>query len=470
MTFSWDLLIDLGIISFALLIATWIRAKVPFFQRYLIPNALTAGFMLLPFYNFVAPLLGLGNGDLGNLVFHLLNLSFISMTLKEGSPKGAGRRVFATAVTVVSQYTIQIIVGLGLTALLIATVMPKLFLNFGFLLALGFGLGPGQSFAIGKSWESAGFTDAGNLGLIFAAVGYVWGCIGGVWLINYGLRKGWTDGYTKEQIGKKALRTGLFGRGEKFPVGALLKTDTEAIDSMSYNIAIVFGVYLAAFLLLKLITWPLASLGPMGKQLADTLWGISFIFGALVATLVKMVMRHLKIDHTLDEGSLNRIVGASVDVMVTAAVGAITIVAVTAYWLPIAVECIVGGVITTVTVLWTTSRLFDSHAFGRALMMYGNMTGTLSTGIALTRVVDPQFETPVASDYMYSNGVTFVLVLPMILLINLPIYWYSTGNPLYLWLTIGGFAVYAVFSVVAYAALARKRAWARFGKLWYEGN
>jgi hypothetical protein len=38
---------------------------------------------------------------------------------------------------------------------------------------------------------------------------------------------------------------------------------------------------------LKLVTWPLVSYaGTMGKQLADTLWGISFIFASLVAMLV----------------------------------------------------------------------------------------------------------------------------------------------------------------------------------------
>ncbi len=89
---------------------------------------------------------------------------------------------------------------------------------------------------------------------------------------------------------------------------------------------------------------------------------------------------------------------------------------------------IVGGVVTTITCLWMTSRLFDDHQFGRALMLYGNMTGTLSTGIALLRVVDPEFKTPVASDYVYSNGITFALAIPMILLINLPIRWYTTGE------------------------------------------
>lgn len=469
MTFSWSIFVDLGIISMALLLATFLRSRVPFFQRYLIPNALTAGFILLPLYNFVGPLVGLGTDGLGNLVFHLLNLSFIAMSLKEGAMKGAGRRIFATAVTIVSQYTIQVIVGLALTALFMATVMPKLFLNFGFFLALGFGLGPGQSFAIGKSWEPSGFVNAGNLGLIFAALGYIWGCIGGVYLINYGRRKGWMDAATVEGLQKKGLRTGVYGPTEDFPVGARLRTDTEAIDSLSYNLAIALGVYLLAYLVLKLITWPLGLAGAMGKQLADTLWGLSFIFAATLGLLVKKAMKMLSIDYTLDEGSLNRIAGASVDVMVTAAVATITLVTVAQYWMPIAALAIVGGVITTVTVLWTTSRLFDSHQFGRALMMYGNMTGTLSTGLALTRVVDPQFETPVANDYMFASGITFALTLPMILLINLPIYWHATGNPLYLWMTLGGFLLYAVFSLVAYAALAGRKRFARFGKVWYDG-
>ncbi len=282
MTFEWTLLIDLGIISLGLLLATFIRAKVKFFQKYLIPNALTAGFFLLVFYNFIAPLLGLGTQNLGALVFHLLNISFISMSLKEGSMKGAGKRIFGTAVSIVSHYAIQVAIGLGITALFIITIKPDLFLNFGFFLALGFGLGPGQSYAIGKAWEPSGFADAGNIGLIFAALGYIWGCIGGVWLINLrpeeGLgRRGHPRGHRGEVPAHGRLRQEREGTGRR----AYLRTDTEAIDSMSFHLILVFGVYLVAFLVLKLVTWPLlAYAGSMGKQLSDTLWGISFIFAA----------------------------------------------------------------------------------------------------------------------------------------------------------------------------------------------
>lgn len=468
MTFEWTLLIDLGIISLALLLATFLRAKVRFFQKYLIPNALTAGFLLLVFYNFIAPLLGLGTENLGALVFHLLNISFISMSLKEGSMKGAGKRIFSTAVSIVSHYAIQVAIGLALTALFIVTIKPDLFLNFGFFLALGYGLGPGQSFAIGKAWEPSGFANAGNIGLIFAAMGYIWGCIGGVWLINLGRNKGWIDADTHVAIEAKSLRTGIFGRDEKGPESGTLRTDTEAIDSMSFHLILVFGVYLAAFLVLKLVTWPLAAYaGSMGRQLSDTLWGISFIFAAIIGMLTKKAMQALKIDHLLDEGTFNRIAGGSVDLMLAAAVGAITLVVVTRYWLPIAVVGIVGAVVTTITCLWMTSRLFDDHQFSRMLMLYGNMTGTLSTGMALLRVVDPEFKTPVASDYVYSNGITFALAIPMVVLINLPIRWHTTGETVWLWITLAGFALYLGLSLLAYALLAGKKAFAKFTKVWY---
>ena len=103
MNFHWSIFIDLGIISAALLIATLIRARVRFFQKYLIPNSLTAGFLLLPFYNYLAPLLGLGTGGLENMIYHLLNISFISMSLRKAPQRTSGKSVFSTAITVMAR-------------------------------------------------------------------------------------------------------------------------------------------------------------------------------------------------------------------------------------------------------------------------------------------------------------------------------------------------------------------------------
>jgi len=46
MDFSWKIVIDAGIISAALLVATFLRTKIRFLQRFMVPNSLTAGFLL----------------------------------------------------------------------------------------------------------------------------------------------------------------------------------------------------------------------------------------------------------------------------------------------------------------------------------------------------------------------------------------------------------------------------------------
>ncbi|UCF97543.1 MAG: sodium:glutamate symporter [Spirochaetaceae bacterium] len=466
MNFSWSIFIDLGLICIALLIATYIRSKVRFFQKFLIPNALVAGFVLLPFYNYAAPRLGMSSEGLENLVFHLLNLSFVAMSLRGMGMKGAGRRIFSSSVIIIIQYTLQVIIGFGLTLVFIYTFLPKLFPSFGFLMPLGFGLGPGQAFAIGKTWEALGFEGGGNLGLVFAAIGYLWACFLGIALITIGRRRGWMDPQLAAIIEQRRLRTGILPLKESKPVGSLLTTETEAIDTLSFNLALVLGVYLLAYLFLQLLTFLLSFAGSMGTQLAGNLWGIAFIFAAIIAMFVKRIFRAFNIDHSVDNGTLTRLAGGCIDIMVTAAIAAITVVVLTRFWIPILAIAVVGGVVSTITIFWTVSRLFTDNRFARAIMFYGNLTGTLSTGLALLRVVDPDFKTPVATDYMYGTGVTFVLVIPLILMLNLPGYWYSTGRIFYLWVTLAIIAAYLVFSFIAYSLLAGKRGYRKAGSLW----
>ncbi|MDX9780562.1 MAG: sodium:glutamate symporter, partial [bacterium] len=193
MMFKWDIFINLGIISLALLIATFIRSKIKFFQKYLIPNALTAGFILLPLYNYVFPLLGFETGSLKDLAYHFLGMSFVVLTLKN-TQKKTKENDGATpmAVAVLFQYSIQLVVGLLLTLGIIATFKPDLFHSFGVFLTLGFALGPGQALSIGTSWGNMMSVEGlGSVGLTFAAIGFIVCCFGGIYLINFAIRNKW---------------------------------------------------------------------------------------------------------------------------------------------------------------------------------------------------------------------------------------------------------------------------------------
>jgi len=470
MNFPWNVFLDLGVISIALLLATFLRARINFFQKYLIPNALTAGFLLLPFYNYLAPIVGMAQVGLGAIVYHLLSISFIAMTLRKPAYKKrkGDKSVFGTSISIISQFSLQSLVGLLLTFFFMSTIMKELFPAFGFFLPIGFAQGPGQALSIGEGWVELGFKGAPDVGLTFAAVGYMWACFGGVVLINMGIKRGWLGKEHVEKIRANRFRSGVKGRDEELQVGSRLTTESEAIDSASYNMAVVLVVYLFTFLMLKGLGGLLSFAGKAGEELAVNLWGVSFIFAVMVALIVKAIMIKLKVEHTLDNGSLTRIAGNSVDIMVAAAVGAISLTVVAQYWLPLLVISVVGGFVTFITVVWMSSRIFEDYQFHRALLIYGACTGTMPTGLALLRVVDPDFETPVTTDYMYSAALTFFLVIPFILSINLPAYSVTKDNPLYFWAAIGVAVAYLVFALVSHRVIGGKKAFSKFTSLWYE--
>jgi ESS family glutamate:Na+ symporter len=468
MEFSWKVVIDAGLISAALLIATVIRAKVRFFQRYLIPNALTAGFILLPIYNYLLPAMGYSTNRLGDLVYHLLNISFISMSLRSSPPKVKGHEksggVLGSATGILMGYATQALLGLVLTLFF----LPNIFPAFGLDLPLGFALGPGQAYAIGKGWEAKGFVGGSTVGLTFAAIGYLWACFGGVVLINQGLKRGWLKASSLEAMQNKMMLRGIVSKeSEKVP-GGHMTTDSEAIDSFSFHTAVVVMVYFLSFLFLKVLTLLLGLAGKAGMELATNLWGINFIFSAIEAIVVRRVLDRMKFGYILDDGTLTRISGFSVDYMLAGSLAAISLVFVGQYWLPIIVMSTLCGIMVFITVPWMCSRMFKDYRFERMLMIYGVSTGTLTTGLALLRVMDPEFKTRVASDYMLSAGLTFMLAIPFILSINLPAKAYETGSMLYYWIMMAISAAYLVLVLVLYMVLAKKRSFAKPTKIWYE--
>jgi ESS family glutamate:Na+ symporter len=179
-----------------------------------------------------------------------------------------------------------------------------------------------------------------------------------------------------------------------------------------------------------------------------------------------MLAIRFKVDHVLEPGALTRVAGVSVDLLVAAALGAISVVVVARFWLPILVMGVLAGFLTIGYCLWLTSRLFEEHRFQRAMIYYGAATGTLPTGLALLRVVDPEFETPAAVDYMYGSGVAFFLVIPYVLAINLPMYGFLRSDPRYYWTMIGLLLGYLAAIILLVRLLAGKRAFAVPFKLW----
>jgi ESS family glutamate:Na+ symporter len=146
--------------------------------------------------------------------------------------------------------------------------------------------------------------------------------------------------------------------------------------------------------------------------------------------------------------------------------GAIVISLVARYWLPILIMGVLAGIVILVCLTWISSRLFRDYQFHRFILMWGALTGTLPSGLALLRVVDPQFETPASRDYIYAAGIVFPLAIPMLISVNFPAYAYRDGNPTLYWVCAGIYLAYLLLAIVLYRVLKGKGAFRKPARLW----
>lgn len=434
----WIHILDFCVLGGGLALATLLRAKLALLQKFLVPNNIIAGFLC---YIIGADLLGLYRFDsarFGNYVYHLLAIIFISLGLRKTEARKNLSAINTGFIVAISIGT-QVFLGLVVAFLAMLWFLPDLFPNFGYLLMLGFSQGPGQAYALGKSWEPLGLADGGNLGLTFAAIGYIWACVVGIALVYRGLKKRKIE--YQDQIDALATseRTGLYSEEER-PEAGRLTTASSAIDSFTFHVVMVGLVYLATYGVLKgfdaLITS--GTPGKMLLNLRNTMWGIHYIFASLMALLFRKVLNRLGQGALLDNGLLTRVSGISLDFMVTAAIATLSFGIFAKYLGLILAMVTVGGLATLFLIVLMVRHSGMSHPLERMASIYGTMTGTLSTGLTLTRIVDPHFKSPAPQALVLGTAFTLPLAIPYIMSSFIPIYGMDRPSPeLYILCTIG---------------------------------
>ncbi|MDD5231103.1 MAG: sodium:glutamate symporter, partial [Candidatus Marinimicrobia bacterium] len=215
-----DMVLDLSFMSVFLVAGTVFRRYGLFFQKYLVPNNLIAGFIGLILGTQVLGWIPISGERMGLYVYHLLALTFVAIGLR-GEKTSWGKGPLSFSISMLTSYIIQGIIGVLVCFIFIYTIRPDLFAGLGLLLPMGFGMGPGQAFTIGTGWEKFGFEGGGMAGLTIAAVGYLIAYFAGMVIVNKGIRRGETalieglDSITSD------MRTGVIKNGEK-PVAGFL--------------------------------------------------------------------------------------------------------------------------------------------------------------------------------------------------------------------------------------------------------
>ena len=449
---DWGNMLQFLIILTLLGIATVIKLNIKFLQKHLIPVSMIAGFLglglsVLCEFGFEYEIFD--RAFLEKLVYHLMGVGFIALALKERKKKRS-RAIANTGFAIINTYALQAIVGLAVSLILVYTVLPNLFPASGMILPLGFAQGPGQANNIGHTWEimqelgNNAFKDGGNIGLTIATFGFLWAFIGGIPLLNILVKK--REHKKNDFDGRSDEITSLESEDEVQHTITLPKT--LFVDDFTIQLMLIGLVYLVTYGFLNLADWALAPLGSFATTLSDLFWGFNFLFGTVFALLARKILNKLKEKKVFkvnyaDNFLLQKISSLSFDIMITAGIAAISIVAFRDNWLFIMILTTVGGLFTMWYTVFIVKRLYKTDLLEHIAGLYGMWTGTITTGIALLREVDPKSKTSVPEHLVLGSGFAVVFAIPLMLILNVPIQAIVQNKP---WMFALTFVLLAVYS------------------------
>ena len=445
-------ILDFSVVSGLLLLGTLCRRYVGWFQRYLIPNNLIAGFLGLILGPELLGMAVFSPERMGIYVYHLLALTFIGVGLQSGGGKHSRGAINLGFIQIMSML-LQAVIGLGVVLVMVYFVNPDLVPAVGVLLPLGFGMGPGIAYAIGQSWQAYGFAEGASIGLTIAAIGFLVAYGSGILIVNRGIRRGHAVLVRRTDSLSQDVRTGIVSADtpEARPVAARMTFTAGAIEPLTFHVALVATIYLVTYGVTLALAEALVLVGL--EREVPTLWSFQFILANLIALTTGRLMHRRRIAHLLDEGFLHRLTGLLADYLIAASIMAISLTVAWDYIVPIALMCAVAALATYASIKWVSQRVFEDYPFERFVGIYGEMTGTISSGLALVRVVDPEYKTPVAQDLVLSSGLALGFGFPLLLAINMPFTVFDGALEGY-WTLLGIIVAYLVLIVLA---------WTRFG-------
>ncbi len=445
---DWNVVIYFLLIGVLLFVGKLLKTYLPFLNRVVLPTALLGGVLGLLFSSvFIKGSYTIDTDIMRTIVYHSLAIGFIAMSLKQGKTNNK-KKVWSTGMIITGTYALQGFIGI----LLVFLFFSDKFIGSGMLLALGFGQGPGLATSFGNTWTEYLNNQGFALGASYAFLGFVFGGTVGVLLINIiskqrGISR--TKRYEDESINKHTVEFDTV-------------KEINVLDSLTVQVVIVSIIYFLVWLTLYVLHAVLnPEAGGIGGQIFNLLKGFNFIIGIGYALLYRVILKAVEkrganVKFMKNDYILANISSLAFNVMICGAVLAITIDFLKIYGVLLIVISMVGGLVTLLFMRFITYRVFPQYKAEYFVGLFGMLTGTASTGVALLKGIDHQLESPVAEEMVLGSGTAIIMALPLFVFLMLPAIGAGTDNAhLFDWIAFLGCLVY--FLVMATILLLKSR-------------
>ncbi|MGJ9407014.1 sodium/glutamate symporter [Nesterenkonia aurantiaca] len=413
------------LLAAVMLIGKYVRVKVPFIQKLLLPSAIIAGFIGLIMGPQVLGRLGepLGWGWLedGGLlttgIFDVwaelpgLLISVVFATLFLGSripsPVRAAKLVGPQLSIGVAYGSGQYVVGITLGLLVLS---PLLGVDpiFGALLEIAFEGGHGTAAGMQPAFDDMGIPEATDLALAIATVGLVFGILIGISVINWGVRTGRTRVIKNVSKQSKAELRGLYSKKENVSTGRMTARPS-SIEPLTLHVAIVGLAIIIGWLLLEGLVWVEDQLwGQPGSVFSEeglTLLGYVPLFplAMIGGVIIQLILDRTDNTNLVDHETMKRIQGLALDILIVAALATISLEVIANFWETFLILSVAGILFCTTILLICTPRIIPEFWLERGIADFGQSMGVTATGLVLLRVADPYDESPALEAFGYKQ-------------------------------------------------------------------
>ena len=331
----------------------------------------------------------------------LISVVFASLFLGKRIPKLketvnlAGPNL-AFGVTVASG---QYVIGL-LLALLLLTPVFGVPVFSGVLIEIGFLGGHGTAAGLGDTFDQVDWAEGQDLALGMATIGLLSGVIIGIVLINWGARTGKTRVISADNKGTAKEQAGLIEREDR-TAGSTMTVSPSSIDPLTLH----FGLVAVAVILGQLL---LSGLQLLEQALwIDTIEIMTYVplfpLAMIGGIVVQVIISRFDKDHVVDEGTVERIQGLSLDVLIIAAMATLSLEAIADNFAVFVILAVSGVIWCLTAFLFLAPRIMPNYWFERGIGEFGQSLGVTATGLVLMRVVDAEAKTPAYPAFGYKQ-------------------------------------------------------------------
>lgn len=318
----------------------------------------------------------------------LINIVFACLFL--GAPVPSLGSVVRTAGPLIRFSLVNAIGQFVLALLLVWLLLTPVFgvhPLFACMIEVGFSGGHGSASAMGPVYAKLGFPAGAALGQMSATIGILTGVIGGVILIQWAARRGYARAIDTAEASLQRV-SGLITPDARRPI---------AFGTVSSSVIEPMTLHLAVAMLAVMLGWSvqagLSRLHPAFDSLPI------FPLAMLGGLLLQHAAERTGAAQWLDRGTFQRLTGASLDLLVAAAVATMRLDMFVQNLVPFIILMGVAIAWCVGTVMWLAPRMLPHDWFEQAIVTYGTQTGVAAVGLMLLRIADPNQRTTAAQAF-----------------------------------------------------------------------